>query len=545
MTMGSAQNWATGDTIIITNNTGTGASAATVRNRQLIVTKVSTTTFTLADAVTGASIVGSGMSYTTTTASAQRIVVKTLPYTSVAEVSKVRVVQSGIAALLLSKGHAPWLLEIDGGAITVSKDADFKEVDGPYLDPYIGTSQTGNKTATWTTTDGLTYHLTIGSDGDVGRLFDSTDVGRAMRLWTQPVAWAAGSYASGDTVTYNGSYWRSVASSNTAVPGQPLSVAGVQTFPWVLDPTLGDWTAGYITVVTNTTHIDVLVQANYVAHTLQNASSIIDTWQIGKYTTATYPAVGGWIDGRLLLGGAVPNSVDASSPNVFDGVASYYGLFSPSDTTGGVFDDAAINVTFNDKDNNQILWFSPDRQGMIFGTEDGQWLFGAQSAGDALTPTQATVRKVSRFKSAFIEPARVGTALLFVQAFGRKVYEYMVDAFSNRFTGRLLNANAQHLPDEHGGITEIAYQEDPLPCLWACTSDGTLLGCTYRRYSDFATVPPEFNGWHQHTHGASRLFQSLAIMSVTNGQDSLVAVTYDATQTAHHIEVMSRMWGPA
>jgi hypothetical protein len=125
MTMGSAQNWATGDTIIITNNTGTGASAATVRNRQLIVTKVSTTTFTLADAVTGASIVGSGMSYTTTTASAQRIVVKTLPYTSVAEVSKVRVVQSGIAALLLSKGHAPWLLEIDGGAITVSKDADF------------------------------------------------------------------------------------------------------------------------------------------------------------------------------------------------------------------------------------------------------------------------------------------------------------------------------------------------------------------------------------------------------------------------------------
>lgn len=621
MEMSAAQTWVTGNTIIITVNSGAASNAANLRGRQLLVTKVSTTTFTLADAATGDAIDGTTISYAAGTAVAKEIVV--LPSTQSVTLTSLRVLQSGTNVLFLTWLDDPWLATISRAptpAVTFA-DANFKEADGPYLDALPGTSQTLNKTATATTADGLTYHITIGTDGATF-LFAADDVGRCFRIWTQPAPWVAGTYTTDDTVTYNGVYWTCLAAGTTVAPGQPQAVAGIQTFPWLITPNLGKWTSSYITAVTTvvlqtnaettsgavlpftsttgvvigqavtgtniaagSTVLSIVANTSVtlsldITGTVASGASItfsgyeadvriafneetsplvrltIDAWQIGVYgQDIGFPATAGWFEGRLYLGGR-PNRIDASMAGAFEAfIAEERPLFSPTDIYGNVFDDSAIARVIHSRDNASALWFEQDKQGMIFGTGNGEWLVSAGGDG-IVTPTSAEVRKLSSYKAAFVDPVRVGSTVIFPQAAGGKVYEYLVDAFSNHYRALPLNRFSQHLAEENDGIQEMAYQEDPTPIVWATTGSigesnavrtpgDVLLGCTYRRVSDFATVPPEYNGWHQHTHGAGRAFFSIAIASVLQGQDALAAVTYDSEDTVYRVEVMSRLWGPA
>ena len=559
MTMSAAQTWVTGDTILITVNSGAAANAADLRGRQFIVTKVSTTTFTLVDAATGDNVDGSTISYTAATAVAKEIVVLTTSINN--SIHQLRLLQSGTNVIMFDWAHLTWLLTISADATPVVTlgTLSLVQADGPYLDPLPGTSQTDNKTATATTSDGLTYHITIGSDG-AAFSFVSTDTNRCFRIWTQPAAWdASTTYNTGDTVTYNDTFWTARPQLGAATitagvaPGQPVAVTGVNTFPWVLTPNLGRWTSSYISAFTDANEVDVRI-ADY-EETNPLVRLTIDAWQIGVYNGVLHPATGGWCDGRLFLGGAL-NRVDASVAGAFESfVAGERGLFSPTDIYGSVNDDLAISGVINSRDSASALWFEQDQKGMIFGTGNGEWLVSAGDNG-IMTPTATDVRKLSDYKAAFVDPLRIGSTLIFPQAAGSKIYEYLVDAVSNRYRALPLNASAQHLAEENGGVQELAYQDDPTPIVWATTGTisadyltrtaGTvLLGCTYRRASDFATVPPEYNGWHQHTHGAGRAFYSIAVASIYAGQEALAAVTYDSTDTVYRVEVMSRVWGPS
>lgn len=549
MTVTPAQTWNTNDTILITitNPSANPINGANLHGRQFVLTKISTTTFNIADTVTGVKLSGADISYTASSGTAALIVVFTGPYTALSEVRNLRALQSSDNAVVLSRFFTPWLFTLTAANVASFVAGDFKEADGPYLDPLPGTSQTLNKTAVATTADGITYHITIGSDGP-SYAFVAGDVGRCFRIWTQPAAFDIGTtYALGAHVTYQGNFWTSNKAANIGVlPGSTVTVAGVPTMPWDLTPGLGKWTSTYISAFTDADEIDVHISFNETTAPLVRLA--IDIWQIGLYTANQYPQCGAWHDGRLVLLGAVPNRFDLSRAGAFDRfVARTDTLFSPSNAIGTVLDDSAIAEIYNARDQDLGLWAATDRLGLIFGTANGEWLVQPSTVSAALTPTDIGTRQVSRFKSAFVEPARVGSALLFAQSFGRKVYEFIVDAFSNRFAGRLLNQFAEHLPDSQGGIREFAFQEDPVPVLWACcndalvptpnyTSDSTLLGCTYRRISEFSNAPPEFNGWHAHQHAAGRGFQSIAMCTV-RGQETLAAMTFSSEGS--RVEVMT------
>ena len=51
---------------------------------------------------------------------------------------------------------------------------------------------------------------------------------------------------------------------------------------------------------------------------------------------------------------------------------------------------------------------------------------------------------------------------------------------------------AEHVTE--GGITEMAYQQEPDSVLWCVRSDGYLLGFTYARSEEVV-------GWHRHKLG--------------------------------------------
>lgn len=304
----------------------------------------------------------------------------------------------------------------------------------------------------------------------------------------------------------------------------------------------------------------------------------IDTWQLGLFTppgtgklAGGYPTTGCYHEGRLILMGAIPDRLDASvplglaitppygpGPNGFEtiqaGTASsliavpitppgsaapyYIGIypnsdsyatpcFSPTVLQGGdVLDSNAVSIMVAADAENQILWGKPLHDGIVLGTIGGEFLL--LSPGGGITPSNAVIKRTTKFGAKFVEPLNVGHALIFVQALGSRLMEYIVDAFNlNRLTGRHLNEYAKHLTAT--GIVEIAYQEEKIPIVWCCMGDGSLAGCTYRRMgAAFGDTPPQMMGWHRHTLGNGRLVRSITTGANQNGTlDQLVMLTSD------------------
>jgi hypothetical protein len=141
---------------------------------------------------------------------------------------------------------------------------------------------------------------------------------------------------------------------------------------------------------------------------------------------------------------------------------------------------------------------------------------------------------------------RAGLSIIFVQRFGRTVYEYLADAFSTRFAGRPLNDKARHLvasaSSDADGYFRLTYQSEKAPVIWALAGGSALLGCTYRRESRFVTEPPVMNGWHRHLlYDGERLPTDVCALPGGTSMSDLVYVVTSANGigiTAYSIEVL-------
>jgi hypothetical protein len=256
----------------------------------------------------------------------------------------------------------------------------------------------------------------------------------------------------------------------------------------------------------------------------------IRVWRLGLYSDTTgWPTCGTYHEGRLWLGGVVDNRWDASKSNdIFN--------FAPTASTGVVATDNAISYTFNAPDVNPILWMIPDDQGVIMGTKAGEWLAQPASAGP-ISPLNVAARRRTAIGCADIEPRRTDHTTVFVQKYGRKIMEYFSDVFSGKFTAPNLTVTAKHLTTP--GISEIAYQQELAPIIWARLSDGTLIGATYKRDSLMSSQGPTIAGWHRHTLGSGRTIESITVgPSVGGTLDALAMVTNETASAVRHVEIL-------
>lgn len=462
-----------------------------------------------------------------------------------------RVVQGDATAFVLAPGEPPYVLvctNFDTASLTVDPTwtfdvAQYGQADGPYLDPLQGKSQTGNSLGS---VDSNTEHVNF-TITDGAYTFVSTDVGRALRLWSQPPAWnAATTYAEGDAVTYQGTYWRNLVGgsfSTGVVPGantQPPSGSTIApTQAWAITPTLGQWTYGPIQSITNGgTTANVLLFGPDIDTTTNG--SVIDTWQLGVYTNNTFPTCGCYHEGRVWFGG-LDGRLDSCMTN---GIGVQNGsnlpLFSPTDRFGNVLDDSGISAKLNIQPLGAALWMEPTQGGIMIGTAVGELFMQASTLEDPITPTSIQVHRTTRYKGANAEPVTLGIAIAFIQALGRRVMEYVLDVFSRRPIGRHLNIYAKDLAAK--GLRKLCYQEELAPIIWANTSDNVLIGCTYRRVSHFGTEGPVFMAWHRHNFGSGRSAQWICPATIANGTtDTIMVLTKDDSDLTFHMELMQPM----
>lgn len=261
-------------------------------------------------------------------------------------------------------------------------------------------------------------------------------------------------------------------------------------------------------------------------------TSAIRTWRLGLYSNTTgFPTCGTYHEGRLWLSGLVGNRVDGSVPD------DPYN-FAPTQFDGTVTDSNAIDYTFNSPDVNPIFSMTPDQQGIICGTQAGEWLIQATTLNAPLTPTSIQAHRVTKVGHANIEPRRTDHTLVFVQKYGRKLIEYFADVFSGKFAAPNLSKFVKHLMVN--SLQEIAYQQELVPIIWARDGAGALLSCTYQRDSLMSSQGPTIMGWGRHTLGSGRIVESIAVGPSNAGNlSSLSMVTNDTVANVRHVEMVS------
>lgn len=481
----AAHGLTTGDEVLAVqdpSDTVPNFTLAPIFGRELEVTVIDTTHFSVKDPVTGANVAGTNIALGTSLVNVSRVFDLTVPYAA-ADLALVNTVQDNSNLLLLHPSYPPEAINatsqptVNAPAVFTVGAAAFK--DGPYFDP-----PTDGTTATPSGTSGS---VTVTLAGGSTRFTPSTDVGRMIRLFSEPAAWAIGTaYTAGQSVKYNNAYFTALVANTGKQPDIDLINWGVATGA-------AQWNWGTITAVADATHATVTlspVTVGGITGTNLVNTSACTTWRLGLYSATTgYPGCGTYHEGRLWLSGAQKNRIDGSASNDFFNFAPTYG-------DGTLADNNGIAAVFNSGKLNTIFWMQADSQGILCGTQGGEWLVQASAQNDPLTPTSIQAHVKSTYGCANIPAHRASLPIVFVQRYTKKVLEYITTDFRG-MVAKNISMTGKHLTQK--GIAELAYQREKVPVLWARTTDGTLLSCTYKRESPWASDPPDFQGWAAHS----------------------------------------------
>lgn len=553
---------------------------SSMMNRQWGVTVIDDQNFTLYDPITKAGVDGSTFALGGNIVAVSRVTDFITPF-SFDQLANLRVVQAIDGqinqAIILTTKNFPLVLSVitqeDGVTGNFAEfDWPFQTqqeslvlVDGPYFDlindgsvitPSAKTGfinftvsyQTWSGSITYSigdsvTSSGVSYTSTqnnnmgntpvpgsafwdanSGAQGVGPKGFQTSDLNRALRFFSEPLAYnSATTYAIGDNVKFGGSYYNALAISTGVQPD-------TNPTDWAITTTAAVWSWGFITAIVSSNEVTVLCLGGDIPYT-----NPIESWQVGLYSNTTgWPTCGCYHEGRLWLSGAQPNRYDGSAPNDIFNMA-------PTAQDGTVADSNAIAEELNAKDVNAILWMQSEGQGIIAGTQAGEWLIQASALNDPLTPTSIQAHKVTSFGVENIEPKQTPLSTVFVQRYAKREIEYISDVYSGKFSGTNIALTAKHLTAP--GIAELAYQQESTPVVWARMVDGSLAGMTYKRESPFGTQPASFSGWHRHDLGSGRLVEAICAGPSQGGEvDSLTMVTNDPATGVRWVELLTDLF---
>ena len=156
---------------------------------------------------------------------------------------------------------------------------------------------------------------------------------------------------------------------------------------------------------------------------------------------------------------------------------------------------------------NSILFLEAQR-GVICLTSGGEFMVDSDGG---LTPTTVNIAEHSAYGAYSVtRPERVGNELLFVQRGGERVraltYRYEVDGLVSPEISTL----ASHIGEDHLGVSQISYQQEPESTVWCVLGDGKVASITFNR-------DQEVMAWAQHDFGGS--VKSICSLPTALGSD--------------------------
>jgi len=240
--------------------------------------------------------------------------------------------------------------------------------------------------------------------------------------------------------------------------------------------------SGYakITGVTNTTNATIEILT-----ALSGASATAD-WRLGAFSDTTgHPSSVTFFEQRLVFAGTTnqPQTVFFSKSGDYENMDANIG--------GTVADDDAIIYTIASNQVNAIRFMTATRT-LIIGTAGGEFTVSGGSVDTAITPTNILIKKQSNHGAANVDAIAVGNATLFLQRAKRKIRELAYNFDVDGYIAPDMTILAEHISE--GGLTQIAYQQEPNQLVYAVRGDGELVGLTYQREQ-------QVTAWHRHIFG--------------------------------------------
>ena len=235
-----------------------------------------------------------------------------------------------------------------------------------------------------------------------------------------------------------------------------------------------------ITARTNST---VAVATITTAFTNTNA---ITAWYLGAFSDTTgHPSCVTFFEQRLVFAATLsnPQTVYFSKSGDYENMDANIG--------GTVADDDAIIYTIASNQVNAIRFMSATRT-LIIGTAGGEFAVSGGGDDSSVTPTNILIKKQTNNGGANVDAVAVGNATLFLQRAKRKIRELAYNFDVDGYSSPDLTILAEHVTS--GGITQMAFQGEPLSILWCVRADGELAALTYQREQEVVA-------WHRHIFG--------------------------------------------
>ena len=218
-----------------------------------------------------------------------------------------------------------------------------------------------------------------------------------------------------------------------------------------------------------------------------NTNAVTD-WSLGAFSSTTgHPSCVTFFEQRLVFAATLnnPQTIYFSKSGDYENMDANIG--------GTVADDDAIVYTIASNQVNAIRFLSPTRT-LIIGTAGGEFAVYGGGDNDAITPTNIIIKKQSNYGGANVDAVPVANATLFLQRAKRKIRELAYNFDVDGYVAPDLTILAEHITE--GGITQMAYQEEPLSIIYAVREDGELVALTYQRDQQVVA-------WHRHVFGGA------------------------------------------
>jgi hypothetical protein len=237
-----------------------------------------------------------------------------------------------------------------------------------------------------------------------------------------------------------------------------------------------------ITGVTDTTNATIEIL------TTLSASTATEAWRLGAFSDTTgHPSCVTFFEQRLVFAGTTnqPQTIFFSKSGDYENMDANYG--------GTVADDDAIIYTIASNQVNAIRFMTATRT-LIIGTAGGEFTVSGGGTDSAITPTNILIKKQSNHGAANVDAISVGNATLFLQRAKRKIRELAYNFDVDGYIAPDMTILAEHVTE--GGITQMAYQQEPNQIIYAVRGDGELVGLTYQREQ-------QVTAWHRHIFGGA------------------------------------------
>ena len=252
---------------------------------------------------------------------------------------------------------------------------------------------------------------------------------------------------------------------------------------------------GVITGRTNTTEITVNVTVAFA-----NANAITN-WYLGAFSDTTgHPSCVTFFEQRLVFAATLnnPQTVYFSKSGDYENMDANLG--------GTIADDDAIIYTIASNQVNAIRFMTATRT-LIIGTAGGEFAVSGGGTDNAITPTNILIKKQSNHGAANVDAIAVGNATLFLQRARRKIRELAYNFDVDGYVAPDMTILAEHITE--GGLTQVAYQQEPNQIIYATREDGELVGLTYQREQ-------QVTAWHRHIFGGRFGIATLTVSDYAN-----------------------------